>query len=218
LALWHADFQGPKIGGFTFGVPSQKALEICDEGYRALFLQASERLQRAGGKPRKVDWDLFDKSSNLLYKASFVLERVACLGFEFLTQNLSSLHPATRSVLTAALETDAKPWQVFEDLHTQAEYTRQAALLFRSIDVLLVPTTPCHPTIEQVAADPVELNSKIGYYSHFANVLDLCGLALPASKYRTASGEELPFGVTLIGASGTDGKIFDIAREFVRAE
>ncbi|KAF1823727.1 amidase signature enzyme [Dissoconium aciculare CBS 342.82] len=216
LSLWHADFRGPKVGGFVFGVPPQKALEICEDDYRILFLQTSERLQRAGGTPFEVDWTLFENSSNLLYNASFVLERVACLGSEFLTKHLQSLHPATRTVFGAALESNIKPWQVFEDLHLQAEYIRQTALVFQHIDVLLVPTTPCHPTIQQIEADPIVLNSKIGYYSHFANVLDLCGLAVPASTFHTTNGEELPFGITLLGASGTDGKIFDIAREFER--
>jgi allophanate hydrolase len=216
LALWHADFRGPKLGGFTFGVPSEKALEICDEVYRTLFKQAIERLKRAGGTVHEVDWDLFEKSSDLMYNASLVQERIACLGHEFLTKNLENLHPATRIVFAKALQSETMPWQVFEDLHLQAEYTRQAAQVFERIDVLLIPTTPCHPTISEVEADPIGLNSKIGYFSHFANVLDLCGLAMPASTYRNAGGEELPFGITLIGASGTDARVFDIAREFER--
>jgi Asp-tRNA(Asn)/Glu-tRNA(Gln) amidotransferase A subunit family amidase len=197
-------------------VPSEKALEICDEVYRTLFKQAIERLKRAGGTVHEVDWDLFEKSSDLMYNASLVQERIACLGHEFLTKNLENLHPATRIVFAKALQSETMPWQVFEDLHLQAEYTRQAAQVFERIDVLLIPTTPCHPTISEVEADPIGLNSKIGYFSHFANVLDLCGLAMPASTYRNAGGEELPFGITLIGASGTDARVFDIAREFER--
>jgi allophanate hydrolase len=216
LALWHADFRGPKVGGFTFGVPPEKALGICDEEYRALFKQAAERLKRAGGTPHEVDWDVLEKSSELLYNASLVQERIACIGHEFLTKNLDSLHPATRTIFARALDSDIKPWQVFEDLHLQAEYTRQAARILERIDVLLIPTTPCHPTISEVEADPIALNSRVGYFSHFANVLDLCGLAVPASTYHNTHGEELPFGITLIGASGMDAKVFDIAREFER--
>jgi allophanate hydrolase len=216
LALWHADFRGPKVGGFTFGVPPEKALEICDEAYRALFKQAIERLQRAGGIAHEVEWNPFEKSSNLLYDGSFIHERVACLGHEFLAKNLENLHPATRSIFGAALKSDTKPWKVFEDLQLQAECTRQAARVFEGIDILLIPTTTCHPTISEVEADPVALNSRIGNFSHFANVLDLCGLAVPASTYRNTQGEELPFGVTLVGASGMDAKVFDIAREFER--
>jgi Asp-tRNA(Asn)/Glu-tRNA(Gln) amidotransferase A subunit family amidase len=37
---------------------------------------------------------------------------------------------------------------------------------------------------------------------------------VPSSTYKEEEGEPLPFGVTLIGASGMDGKVFDIAKVF----
>jgi Asp-tRNA(Asn)/Glu-tRNA(Gln) amidotransferase A subunit family amidase len=80
--------------------------------------------------------------------------------------------------------------------------------------VLLVPTTTCHPTVAEMENDPVALNAKLGVFTHFANVLDLCGIAVPSSTYKEEEGEPLPFGVTLIGASGMDGKVFDIAKVF----
>ena len=138
---------------------------------------------------------------------------------DLIANNLQNLHPTTRQLFTSALEKPVKAWEVFRDQHLQAELTRQVAQIFKEeIDVLLVPTTTCHPTIQEMEADPIGLNAKLGYFTHFANVLDLCGIALPASTYSTSEGTELPFGVTLIGASGMDGKIMDIAREFERAE
>jgi Asp-tRNA(Asn)/Glu-tRNA(Gln) amidotransferase A subunit family amidase len=62
--------------------------------------------------------------------------------------------------------------------------------------------------------DPIALNAKLGEFTHFANVLDLCGIAVPSSIYEEEQGKPLPFGVTLIGASGMDGRMFDIARVF----
>jgi Asp-tRNA(Asn)/Glu-tRNA(Gln) amidotransferase A subunit family amidase len=47
-------------------------------------------------------------------------------------------------------------------------------------------------------------------------VLDLCGVAVNAGYYEDVPGKQLPFGVSMIGASGTDGKVFDIARVFER--
>ena len=45
-------------------------------------------------------------------------------------------------------------------------------------DALLVPTAPLHPTIAQVAADPVGVNSRIwARYTNFCNLFDLCGWA-----------------------------------------
>ncbi|CAK1361071.1 Allophanate hydrolase [Cercospora beticola] len=216
LALWHADFRGVKTGGFTFGVPPSTALQQCDESSQKLFAKSVARLERAGGTSREVEWKSFEGGSNILYEASLVQERIACIGPEFIEENIETLHPTTRELLSATTNSTIKPWEVFRDQHLQALYTRDAAKIFQEIDVLLVPTTPCHPTIAEMEEDPIGLNAKLGYFTHLANVLDLCGIAVPAGTYQDQSGLTLPFGVTLLGASGKDGRIFDIAREFER--
>jgi allophanate hydrolase len=216
LALWHADFRGVKDGGFTFGVPPKTALDQCTDKYREMFAASVERLIRAGGISREVDWTPFEGGSNLLYEASLVQERVACIGPDFIQKNIGSFHPATKKLFSAAMQKDVQAWEVFRDIHLQAQYTRDALKIFNAIDVLLVPTTTCHPTIEEMESDPIALNAKVGYFTHFANVLDLCGIALPAGAYENAAGTKLPFGVTLLGASGRDGRVYDIAREFER--
>ncbi|KAK4504969.1 hypothetical protein PRZ48_002932 [Zasmidium cellare] len=218
LALWHADFRGVKAGGFRFGVPPASALQYCDEAYQDQFTSSIKRFKRAGGVPQEVNWTPFEEGSNLLYDASLVQERIASIGPSFIANNVHTFQPATKELYTAALNNPLKPWQVFEDQHKQAQYTREAAKIFQDIDVLLVPTTVTHPTVAEMDADPVGLNAKLGYFTHFGNVLDLCGIAVPASTYQTSIGEKLPFGVTLLGASGMDGKVLDIAREFERTE
>ena len=45
----------------------------------------------------------------------------------------------------------------------------------------MVPTMPTAYTVAQVLADPIGLNSRLGTYTNFVNLLDLAGLALPAS-------------------------------------
>ena len=71
--------------------------------------------------------------------------------------------------------------------------------VFRQIDVLLLPTMPTAYTVEQVLADPIELNSRLGTYTNFVNLLDLCGLAVPAGM----RPDGMPFGVTLLAPAGT---------------
>ncbi|KAK4541785.1 hypothetical protein LTR36_007317 [Oleoguttula mirabilis] len=216
LPVWHVNFRGTKNGGFRFGVPPSAALESCTAVYKERFEEAVARLRRAGGTSQQVDWTPFDGGNRLLYDGALLNERVACLGPEFLRDTQDRLHPTISKLFQAALEKNQKPWDVFRDQHLQAEYTRQAALLFRDIDVLLVPTTPYHPTVAEMEADPLALNAKLGDFTHFANVLDLCGMAVPAGMYENEGGEQLPFGVTFVGGSGYDGKVFDIAREFER--
>ncbi|KAF2722914.1 amidase signature enzyme [Polychaeton citri CBS 116435] len=219
LPLWHVDFRGVQAGGFSFGVPPPHALEVCTMQFRELFDAAIRRLERAGGTAKAIDWKCFEGGSDLLYNQSLVQERIACLGPDFIQNNLAFFTPATKAVFEGALERQIKPWEVYADQHKQQAFTRQAAHIFEEIDVLLVPTVPCHPTVTEMQQEPVKLNSKIGEFTHFANVLDLCGLAVNASFYELEGQRsvKMPFGVTLLGAGGTDGKVFDIAQQFEQA-
>lgn len=216
LPVWHVDFRGSKSGGFSFGVPPAAVIKACTDDYQRLYSEAVTRLTKSGGIAQEIDWTPFDGGNQLLYEGSLVNERVACIGLDFIKANLSTFMPPTRAVFGGALEKDFKAWEVFRDQALQARYTKEAARIFEKIDVLLVPSVPCHPTIAEMEADPVALNAKLGDFTHFANVLDLCGINVNAGFYETETNEKLPFGVTLIGASGTDGKVFDIAREFER--
>ena len=76
---------------------------------------------------------------------------------------------------------------------------------------LLVPTAPFHPTIAQVQADPVALNSRMGTYTNFCNLFDLCAVAVPAGEVDEADRGTATFGVTVVGRPFHDGVVADIA-------
>jgi allophanate hydrolase len=61
-----------------------------------------------------------------------------------------------------------------------------------------------------VEADPVESNTRLGRYTNFVNLMDLCALAVPSG--RKANG--LPFGVTLIAPAFQDGKLSSLGARF----
>ncbi|KAH6671680.1 amidase signature domain-containing protein [Halenospora varia] len=217
LSLWKSDFRGPKEGGFTFGVPPASVLEACSKEYRDLFQVVVQKLRSCGGRLVDVDYTPFSLAGDLLYNASLVQERIASIGYDFLAANIDTLHPTTKALFEAALNSDLRPWQVFHDQALQARYTMQAQKTFNTleggIDVLLVPSTPCHPTIKEMEADPLGLNAKVGTFTHAGNVVDLCGVSVNAGW----TAEKLPFGVTFLGGSGYDGRILDIAAVFEEA-
>ena len=66
---------------------------------------------------------------------------------------------------------------------------------------VLTPTAPGAYTIAQVEADPIGLNSRLGTYTNFMNLLDLAAVAVPAG-FRA---DGLPFGVTLFGPPSATG-------------
>ncbi len=70
--------------------------------------------------------------------------------------------------------------------------------VFRAIDALVLPTMPTVYTVDQVLADPIELNSRLGTYTNFVNLLDLCGLAVPAAM----RADGAPSGITLLAPAG----------------
>lgn len=216
LALWKQEFRGPKEGGFTFGVPPPAVLEECSKEYQTLFQESIQMLRSVGGRLVEVDYTPFSKASDLLYDASLVHERIACIGHDFLLKNMDNLHPTTKALFQAALDSKLEAWQVFRDQALQAEYTRQAQRTFDTleggIDVLLVPSTPCHPTIKEMEEEPLKLNAKVGTFTHAGNVVDLCGVSVPAGFVEGPT--KLPFGVTFLGGSGMDGKVLDIAAVF----
>lgn len=220
LSLWHQDFRGPRDGGFTFGIPPPSILEICSPEYQALFASTIQTLRSIGGRLVDIDYTPFSLASDLLYDASLVHERIASIGHTFLLENLDTLHPTTKELFQAALDSELEAWHVFRDQALQAEYTRSAQRTFDTleggVDVLVVPSAPCHPTIKEMEAEPLKLNAKVGTFTHAGNVVDLCGVSVNAGWVEGGEGR-LPFGVTFLGGSGFDGKVLDIASIFEEA-
>jgi allophanate hydrolase len=61
-----------------------------------------------------------------------------------------------------------------------------------------------------VLADPITLNSRLGTYTNFVNLLDLCALSVPASM----RADGTPFGITLVAPAGEDAALAAIGRAF----
>jgi allophanate hydrolase len=214
LPLIASEYKGLKNAGFTFACPPPCALEVCSKQYQAMFASSVKALGAIGGRMRTLsneEYKPFRDASELLYSGALVNERISCIGYEFIASHLDSLHPTTRALFTAVLERESKPWKVFDDQIKQMEYTRQVQGLFaENFDVLMLPTVPFHPTLEAMEADPIGLNARIGEFTHFANVVDLCAISLNAGFWQGPHGR-MPFGISLVCASGLDGKMFDIA-------
>jgi allophanate hydrolase len=87
---------------------------------------------------------------------------------------------------------------------------RTAQETFLEVDVLALPTAPTVYTVAQVLADPIRLNSRLGTYTNFVNLLDLCGLAVPSALHASTT----PFGITLLAPGGQDGLLATIGRRF----
>jgi allophanate hydrolase len=78
--------------------------------------------------------------------------------------------------------------------------------------VLVLPTTGTIYTHEAIAAEPVRLNTNLGYYTNFVNLLDLAAVAVPAG-FRPNG---LPFGISCIGPAFSDEGLLAVADRYHR--
>jgi allophanate hydrolase len=122
-----------------------------------------------------------------------------------------SLHPVTRQIIAAGARVTAA--DAFTAFYRLEALRRARDRTFGAIDALALPTVPTIYTIEQVLAEPIVLNSRLGTYTNFVNLLDLCGLAVPASMRPDGT----PFGITLLAPAGADALLASIGREFHRS-
>ena len=155
---------------------------------------------RLGLSPVRVPFEPMQRTAALLYDGPWVAERRAALGSFFETHR-AHIDPVVAEVIARADSYSAV--DAFNGQYALAALRREAEALFDAIDVLIVPTTPTHPTFDQVRADPIGENSQLGVYTNFVNLLDLCALAVPC--VRRADG--LPAGVTLIAPAGADQRL-----------
>ncbi|KAM3152078.1 hypothetical protein ABEW05_007530 [Botrytis cinerea] len=205
---------------FKFGTPPDSALEVCSPIYQKQFKLVIAILEELGGRRVALDWTPFASANDLLYGGTFVLERLTTLPDGWFDKNKDTLHPVIRSVFENALARKSTAIDVFKDLQKQAKYKRMAEDILtldgdsHELTVIVVPTAPFHPTIEEVSKDPIGINEKLGVFAHFANVLDLVAIALPCGTYRVEMGdmEILPFGVTILAGTGLDRHLLHLVK------
>jgi len=78
------------------------------------------------------------------------------------------------------------------------------------IDFLMTPTAGTIYTIREVDADPIKLNSNLGYYTNFMNLLDCSSVAVSAGFLDNG----LPWGISLVSTSMQDRKLLSYANRW----
>ena len=190
------------------GVPAAgERMFFGDHQYEAAYDQALQRLARLGREIVEVDIEPFYETARLLYDGPWVAERTITAQ-PVLASDPEAIHPVTREIILSGLRPTAI--DAFAAFYKLERLRRVADYILSEIDALVLPTTPTIYTIKQVLSDPIQLNSRLGTYTNFVNLLDLCGLALPASM--TSAG--LPFGITLLAPGGNDARLAEIGRAF----
>ncbi|TIP58616.1 MAG: allophanate hydrolase, partial [Mesorhizobium sp.] len=198
---------GPRPPALTVGVPAKADREFFgDAAMQAGFETALRTLEQLGCRLIEIPFGDFYATANLLYEGAWVAERYAAIA-DFMDVNEAAMHPVTRKIIGGARKLSAA--DAFKGLYALQAYKARLAPVIASVDLFCVPTAPTHYTIGAVLADPIVTNSRLGTYTNFVNLLDMCGIAVPTGK----RDDDLPMSVTLLAAAGKDALTATLASE-----
>lgn len=205
-ALASTDGAASWLGGpFRVGVPPQNQWEFFgDEEAKRLYKAAIQAVETLGGSVIEFDLQPFRDAAELLYSGPWVAERLAAIQ-DFFSAHSNEMNPIVRSIIAGGAKFSAT--ETFLAEYKLEALRRDASSVWQKADLLLLPTTGTTYTHAEVEADPMRLNTNLGYYTNFVNLLDLSAIALPAG-FRTNG---LPFGVSLIAEAQQERALLTIA-------
>jgi allophanate hydrolase len=199
---------GPMPKDLRLGIPlPEQHVFYGDKVAAAAYEAALMRLADLGVVIVEVDLAAFNATARFLYDGPWVAERYLTAR-ELLTKSPDALLPVTRQIISAGAKATAA--DLFAALYKLEEYRRVRDEMFKTVDALVLPTAPTTYTVDQIIADPIMLNSRLGTYTNFVNFLDLCGLSIPSS----ISADGIPFGITLLAPGGEDAMLASIGRRY----
>ncbi len=196
-------------GPFRFGIPENSQLKFFgDDETPLLFRKAIEKLEAIGGEAVTIDFTVFREAAELLYSGPWVAERYAAVG-EFLQMQSEGVNEVVKNIILGATKYSAA--DAYKSAYRLETLKQRAAEQWTAMDILLLPTAGTIYRKEAVLADPVRLNSNLGFYTNFVNLMDLAAVAVPAG-FRC---DGLPFGVSLIGPAFSDEALLQLSSRYL---
>lgn len=192
-------------------IPTPEHLDGLADGWREAFAAAVARLAATGVEIVEVDIAPLLDAAALLYSGAFVAERFAAVGTHIaahIEQVGADLDPSVAEIVLGSAKITAV--ELFDDMERLSRLRTAGQLALEGTDALLTPTTTWHPTLAEVAAEPIATNSRMGRYTNFANLLDQSSIAVPGG---TVDG--LPFGVMFTGPAFHDHAIAELAERML---
>jgi allophanate hydrolase len=195
---------------FTVGVPRPGQREFFGNSDAArLFDAAIARVALLGGDIVEVDFAPFTEAAALVYGGPWLAERRVAIDAAT-SGRREILYPTTRRVVEGGDGLSAA--EVFRGQERLLALAQETLPVWRGIDLMLVPTTGTIYRIAEIEADPLLLNSTLGHYTNFANLLDLSAIAVPNGFQSNG----LPAGVCLIAPAFHDPLLAAIGAAFQR--
>ena len=224
---WNVESSGSIV---QYALPPSDLLDSAlSPEYADLFARFMSALRMTSfARETNCDYEPFAKANAMLYGSSIVSQRIVAFKDYLQSHGYDQLHPVVAEIFKASSGFDAV--RAYEDIFALAEYKRLAHKQFRGsspsqpetgdkIDFLIVPSTTVHPTVEEMLKDPLELNKRLGTFTHFVNLLDLCAVSVPIkATWASKTGKPMAFGVTLISLPGRDRELLALGKRLMDLE
>ncbi|MDA1360125.1 allophanate hydrolase [Glycomyces luteolus] len=189
-------------------IPAPGALAALDPDFRPLWAAAVERCADAGAAVAVIDVQPLLDAALLLYEGALVAERFAAFGAHL---DAADTDPTVAAIVAGAVAFSGA--DLAADQQRLRAIRRESEALLAGFDALLLPTAPLHPSLAEVAADPIGVNARMGTYTNFVNLLDMAAVAVPAGTAGTKG-----FGVSFIVPAFRDQVAVDLAARFLGVE
>jgi allophanate hydrolase len=186
-------------------VPDERTLSDLSPTWRLAFAAAVDHWVERGATVDVVDLRALLDAGTLLYDGALVAERTAAFGD--LIANAHDADPTVAAIAARGRTISAVDY--VRDRERIREAKKLALSVLANADALLLPSAPNHPSLSDLAYDPIGPNSKLGRFTNFVNLTDLCAIAIPAG-----SVDDGPFGITLAAPPFHDAVLTDLARRF----
>ncbi|WP_449370612.1 allophanate hydrolase [Thiomonas sp.] len=201
-------FDFGRAASFRFGVPMDKDLEFFgDAESERIFRESVARLESLGGEAVMIDFAPFIDTARLLYGGPWVAERYQAIR-DFIDARPQALFPVTRDVILGG----AKPLaaDAFAAQYKLRALQRTCSAVWKTVDCIVTPTAGTIYTRAEMLANPIELNSNLGLYTNFMNLLDYAALAVPGGFRQ----DGLPLGLTLFAPAHQDVPLLHLAERW----
>jgi allophanate hydrolase len=186
------------VADVTLAVPRPQDRHFFgDATAQTSFERALDQVRALVADVVEVDIAYMLAVARLLYEGPWLAERAAAVGV-FIREHENASHPVTRGIIEKGWAPTAV--EAFQGQYQVAELRARTRRLFEHIDALMVPTAPTAYTVADLQADPLGPNACLGTYTNFVNLLDLAGIAVPASL----GDDGIPRGVTFLVPAGED--------------
>ena len=207
-ALYHTVNSDKKM---KFGIPknilNEKYINEYFCGDLKYFNCYKQAIDNMDGECVEIEFDAFFEVAQLLYDGPWVTERLCALPFmsdDAVCDKMDGLNETVRGIIgNAKTQTAKNCFDSFYKLESIKSRIQESIWNEFELDFLCIPTIPTSYTVDEVLKDPVTLNSNLGKYTNFVNLLDFCAIAMPVDMIQSDDGN-IPFGVTLVGQNRND--------------